>query len=62
MYDARTYVREWYPGVMVGPIVRGSVASVGLDGDMRVERQSITCGAGITVEERAVKEVKAWRM
>lgn len=62
IYDARTYVREWYPGVMVGSIVRGSVASVGLDGDLRVERQSITCGSGITVEERAVKEVKAWWM
>ena len=55
-------MREWYPGVLVGSVVRGSVSSVGLDGDMRVERQSITCGAGITVEERAVKEVKAWWM
>lgn len=62
VYDARTYMREWYPGVLVGSVVRGSVASVGLDGDMRIERQSITCGAGITVEERAVKEVKAWQM
>lgn len=58
--DRRTYSREWYPGVLVGSLVRGSVASVGLDGDMRVERQSLTCGAGIVVSEQASKEVKAW--
>lgn len=58
--DRRTYSREWYPDVLVGSLVRGSVASVGLDGDLRVERQSLTCGAGIVVSEQASKEVKAW--
>lgn len=56
----RTYRRKWWPGVGVGDVVRGSLASVRLDGDMRVERQSLACGAGVTVTERAAMEVSTW--
>ena len=56
----RTYRRKWWPGVVPGDLVRGSLASVRLDGDLRVERQSIACGTGITVTERSVMEVSTW--
>ena len=58
--DERTYTREWWPGVHPGDIVRGSLASAGLDGDMRVDAQSFECGAGIVVTERAYAEVGTW--
>ena len=56
----RTYRRKWWPEVYPLDVVRASLASVRLDGDMRVERQSLACGAGITVTERAVMEVSTW--
>lgn len=58
--DSRTYEREWWPGVHPCHIVRGSLASVLLDGDMRVKAQSVTCGKGITVTETACREVHTW--
>lgn len=58
--DTRSYAREWWPGVTVGSLVRGSVSSDGLDGDMRVTRQSLACGRGITVTEESTREVSAW--
>ena len=57
----RTYVRKWWPGVLPGDVVRGSMASVHLDGDLRVVRQSLSCGAGIAVTERATREVRLWQ-
>ena len=59
--DSREYSREFWPGVAPFDVVLGSVASVGLDGRMRVERQSLSCGTGIVVEECASREVSAWR-
>lgn len=59
--DARTYTREWWPDITVGDVVRATVPSEGIDGDMRVMRQDLTCGIGITVTEEAEMEVKAWR-
>lgn len=56
----RTYKRKWWPEVYPLDVVRASLASVRLDGDLRIERQSLECGAGITVTERAVKEVSTW--
>lgn len=53
----RSYTREWWPGVLPFSVVRGSLPSVGLDGDMRVVSQSLSCGAGITVSETAEQEV-----
>lgn len=60
--DERTYARKWWPDVMPGDIVRGSLASMGLDGDFRVKSQQVTCGeGGIVVEERVNREVRTWR-
>lgn len=59
--DTRTYTRKWWPGVHPGSLVVGTLSSVGIEGEMRVERQSLQCGAGLFVEERASKEVYAWR-
>ena len=59
--DKRTYTRKWWPDVYPGSIVRGSMPSVSLDGDMRVQRQSIDCAHGISVTEEAAKEVALWR-
>lgn len=53
----RTYTREWWPGVYPYSLVRGTLPSVGLEGDMRVVSQSIECGAGVTVTETAEQEV-----
>ena len=58
--DSRTYKREWWPGVRPGDLVRASVADVGLDGDLRVYRQSLECGRGVVVEEEARTEVRSW--
>ena len=58
--DVRTYTREFWPDVVPGDLVRASIASVGLDGDMRVTRQSLDCGAGVTVTEEASMEVSLW--
>lgn len=56
----RTYSRRWWPDVYPGSVVRGSMASVRLDGDMRITTQQLTCGAGIAVKERAEMEVSTW--
>lgn len=58
--DARTYTREWWPGVLPGDLVEGSLPSVGLGADMRVTSQSIACGCGLTVEETAESEERTW--
>lgn len=59
--DTRTYTREWWPDVHVGSYVRGTVASVGIDGLFRVDSQQLTCDKGITVQEQASREVYTWR-
>lgn len=57
----RTYTRKWWPGVLPGDVVQGSMASVHLEGNLRVVRQSLACGAGIAVTEMATREVKLWQ-
>lgn len=60
-YDVtRTYKREYWPNVMPSSLVRASVASVGLVGDMRVERQKLSYNHGIIVEETARLE-RLWQ-
>ena len=59
--DERSYEREWWPGVLPFSLVRGTMPSVGIDGDLRVTRQSLACGRGIVVEEQASREVRAWQ-
>ena len=59
--DARTYSREYFPGVLPYDVVSGSLSSVGLTGNMRVITQSLTCTGGILVNEKAAKEVVLWQ-
>lgn len=59
--DERTYVREWWPGVHPGDLVRSNVAGVGIDGDLRVQSQSVSVGRGITITEKAFGEVRLWQ-
>lgn len=58
--DTRSYLREWWPDVTVGDVVRATMPSQGIDGDMRVMRQQLDCTHGIVVTEEAEMEVKAW--
>lgn len=56
--DESTYVREYAPDVYIYSLVRASID--GLQGDLRVESQSIDCSNGISVHERAAKEVQLY--
>ena len=58
--DERSYTRAW---AQASPfdIVRGSMPGVKLYGDMRIASQTYACGAGITVDEKAAREVNLWR-
>lgn len=56
----RTYDREWWPDVRPGDLVRASRRTMGVDGDMRVRRQSLSCGRGVVVSEEARMEVASW--
>lgn len=60
--DTRTYTREYAPNAVPFSLVRGSLASVDIEGDLRIQTQSITCDKGITVAEKAAKEVRTWQM
>ena len=46
-----SYEREWSPGVVCFDMVRASIPSVGLEGDMRVIQQSVEVGKGAKVTE-----------
>lgn len=59
--ETRHYTREWSPDVFPGDVVRWTVAAIGAVGDYRVKSQQLTCGAGITVQETAAREVYAWK-
>ena len=54
-----TYTREYWPGVRPFSIVRGSMPDVGLEGDLMVMTQSLTCENGVVVPETAGRAVTA---
>lgn len=56
--DERIYVREYAPDVYLYSLVRASID--GLQGDLRVTSQSITCKNGISVSEKAAREIALW--
>lgn len=56
--DERAYVREYAPDVYLYSLVRASIN--GLQGDLRVASQSINCDNGISVSEKAYREVQLW--
>lgn len=59
--DTRTYTREYWPGVLPYDMVAGSLSSVGIDGALRVTRQSLDCKHGILVTEEAAREEVLWQ-
>lgn len=61
MSDTRTYTREWADDVLPYSLVEASMPNVGLEGNLRVVSQSLTCKYGITVTEQAIKEVQLWQ-
>lgn len=56
--EEKTYLREYAPDVYPYSIVRASL--IELNGDLRVQSQSINCDNGITVSERSFKETNLW--
>ena len=58
MQDERTYTREYSPDVNLYSIVKASID--GLEGELKVMSQTLNCGYGITVNEKAVREVSLW--
>lgn len=56
--DTRTYAREYTPDVYLYSLIRASID--GLEGDYRVESQTISCSHGIELKEKASREVKLW--
>ena len=58
MNDERQYTREFAPNVYEYSIVSASID--GLQGNLRVKSQTIECGNGMTVNEKASREVELW--
>lgn len=56
--DTRSYTREYAPNVYPYSLIRASID--GLFGDYRVESQTINCDNGITVNEKASREISLW--
>lgn len=55
LQDEREYTREYAPDVYPYSIIRATTN--GLNGDLRVRSQSIVCTNGISVSEKAIKEI-----
>lgn len=53
--EEREYRREFAPNVYPYSLIRATIN--GLEGDLRVQSQSISCRNGIQVSERVVKEI-----
>ena len=53
-----SYTREFWPGVFPYSMVRATLERNGLSGDLRVLRQDIKCGHGITVSEESGMEIQ----
>lgn len=58
MKDERSYSREYAEGVNLYSLIRASID--GLEGNLRVETQNIKCDYGITVSEKASREINLW--
>ena len=54
-----SYKREYAPDVYLYSIIRASID--GLQGDMRVQSQSIECKNGIQVSEKVTEEISLWQ-
>jgi len=61
MSDTRTYTREWADNVYPYSLVEASMPNIGLEGNLRVISQSLNCNYGVTIQEKAIKEVQLWQ-
>ena len=52
-----SYEREYWPGIVPFSLVRATLQADGLTGDLRVLSQTLECGNGVKVSERAGQEV-----
>lgn len=59
--ESYSYNRAFRPEVYPFDIVRAYSDKVGMAGDYRILSQSLSCGKGITVQEKVGKEVKLWQ-
>lgn len=57
--DEREWVRGYVPGVRVGDLVRVAMGGA-LDGTYRIRTMGYDLGRGVTVTERASREVQLW--
>lgn len=53
-----SYEREYWPGVHPFSLVRASLPAHGVEGDLRVLSQTLECGKGVKVSEKAGQEVR----
>ena len=58
MKETCEYTREYAPNVFLYSIVKSSID--GMDGNLRVNGQTVSCDKGITISEKSVKEVNLW--
>ena len=56
--DTRSYTREFAPNIYPYSIIKATID--GLYGDFRIESQTLECGKGIVVNEKASKETQLW--
>lgn len=61
LYETREYGREWVAGIYPFDLAKGSDESIGIEGNVRIEAQSIQCSHGAYVTERATHEVMLWQ-
>ena len=59
MHEVYEYTREYAPDVYPYSVIRATISELNGD-DMRVNSQSITCGHGITVSEKLIREVQLY--
>lgn len=55
------YDREYWPGIVPFSLIAASLPSKGIDGDLRVLSQAVSCEKSIIVSETAGVEIKEWK-
>lgn len=53
-----SYIREYWPGVVPYSLVRATLPGHGIEGELRVMSQTLECGKGVKVSEKAGQEVR----
>lgn len=61
LYESREYGREWVSGFYPFDIAKASEESIGIEGNVRIVAQSISCTHGAYVTECVTHEVMLWQ-